>query len=121
MAEVDDTHPDDITEDGNYSSIRNQDYKSFKMGDVIIWHSDNFFRNYWNSLSEEDRIKYYGQYGYGHKKKKFFIYLSEISVQCQEERVRRGIGHAMIIDMDTEQVLVMVHPTEFRFADDSEF
>jgi hypothetical protein len=32
----------------------------FKKGDAVVFEPKNFNKSYWNSLSEEDKIKYYG-------------------------------------------------------------
>ena len=44
--------------------------KKIKPGTVVVWTSENFNQDWWNKLSEEDRIKYYGVLGYGSNKPK---------------------------------------------------
>jgi hypothetical protein len=35
----------------------------FKLGDTVTFDPSNFNPDYWNNLSEADRIKYYGPLG----------------------------------------------------------
>jgi hypothetical protein len=83
----------------------------FKMGSVVVFDPANFNPNFWDKLSEEDRIKYYGPLGYGSKKMKFFVYMCEIN----------DSGHCVLIDMDTGENVLMRHTSDFRLATEEEF
>ncbi len=85
--------------------------KTFKQGTVVIWDSANFNPDYWNNLSEIDRVKYYGALGYGSEKKKLFVFMCEIN----------DSGHCVLVDLDDGHIEKMRHTCEFRKATDDEF
>lgn len=85
--------------------------KTFKMGTVVVFEPKNFNPAYWNKLSEQDRIKYYGPLGYGQKKQKHFVFITEIVSTP---------GHCVLVDMDDGHVEVMRHTSDFREAREDE-
>jgi hypothetical protein len=93
----------------------------FKSGDVVIFEPKNFNPSFWDSLSEEDRIKYYGPLGYGSEKPKLFVYITDIMQGTYGNEKRYSSGHCVLIDMDTNEIQMMRHPTDFRLATDDEF
>lgn len=85
--------------------------KKFKMGSVVVFDPESFNPAFWEKLSEEERVKYYGPLGYGSEKKKLFVYLCEIN----------DSGHCMLVDMDTGLNVLMRHTYNFRLATEEEF
>lgn len=85
--------------------------KQFKPGTVVVFDPKSFNPNFWDKLSEEDRIKYYGELGYGSNKLKFFVFLCEVNES----------GHCVLLDLDTNQILSMRHTCDFRQATEEEF
>lgn len=83
----------------------------FNPGDTLVFNPDSFNQNYWNNLSEEDKLKYYSQYGYGQKQLVLFSFLAEHKPQG---------GHCLLVNMATGQVLPMCHTLNFRLATDEE-
>lgn len=86
--------------------------KKFKKGTVVVFDPNNLDQNYWNSLSEEDRIKYYGPLGYGSSKPKFFVYLTEI---------KNAPGHCVLVSLDNQTIETMRHDCDFREVREDEF
>jgi len=70
----------------------------FKNGDVVVFEPKNFNKKYWAELSEKDRIRYYGPLGYGRKKPKLFIYMTNIN--AMENGKRYDTCHCVLLDMD---------------------
>ena len=95
----------------------------FAIGSVVVFNPDCFNKQFWDNLSEEDRIKYYGPLGYGQKKKKLFIYMGEILNAPDEfcNNKQFSSGHCVLVDMDTSKLEIMRHSSDFRLADESEF
>jgi hypothetical protein len=89
----------------------------FEPGTVVVFEPDNFNPEYWNNLSEEDRIKYYGLLGYGQEKKKLFVFICEILDSFDS----RPSGHCILISLDDQQIETMRHTSDFRKATDEEF
>ena len=85
--------------------------KKFVPGDTVVWSSANFNPEWWNNLSEDDRIRYYGPLGYGLKRRKLFTFLCEHRPQ---------VGHCVLIDMDNGQVQTMRHTAEFELVDEDD-
>ena len=88
----------------------------FKQGDVVVWTPDNFNQEWWQKLPEEDRIKYYGVLGYGRKKPRLFVFLTEIRDQEVGDT-----GHCVLVALDDQSIETMRHTCEFRHATDEEF
>ena len=85
--------------------------KEFKTGTVVVFDPESFNLGFWEKLSEQDRIKYYGSLGYGSDKKKLFVFVCEINES----------GHCLLVDMDTGLNVLMRHTYNFRPATDEEF
>jgi hypothetical protein len=85
---------------------------TFEPGTVVVFEPNNFNPSYWNALSEEDRVKYYGALGYGQKKKKFFVFLCEI---------KNAPGHCVLVSLDDQKIETMRHTDNFREVDEEEF
>lgn len=83
----------------------------FKRGTVVVFDPESFNPEYWNGLTEEEKIRSYGDLGYGQEKKKFFVFLMKIK-QCP--------GHCVLIDMDDGHIETMRHTADFRKAKKSE-
>ena len=64
-------------------------------------------RQYFNTLNEEDKVTYYGDFGYGRCITKLFTYI------CEHKPQR---GHCVIMDMSTGKLIPMCHPEDFRLA-----
>lgn len=96
---------------------------NFKNGDVVVWDGPNQLNpDYWNDLSEEDRIKYYGPLGYGQEKPKLFVYLTSIMDPVTEPYTYRyPSGHCVLVSLDDQKIETMRHDIEFRLATDEEF
>lgn len=86
--------------------------KQIKKGTVVVFDPTNFNPDFWSSLSEEDRIKYYGPLGYGANGHKLFVFLTEI---------RNAPGHCILVDLDDGHVEVMRHTSDFREVNEEEF
>jgi len=86
----------------------------FKMGDTVVFEPDNFNLEYWDNLSEVNRITYYGPLGYGRTntdRPLLFTFLCEHSPQ---------VGHCVLINMETQQIETMRHTADFRLVEDDE-
>lgn len=90
----------------------NNSIKRFEPGTVVVFAPENFNPEFWDKLSEMDRIKYYGSLGYGSDKKKFFVFLTEI---------KNAPGHCVLADLDGGRVEVMRHISDFREVNEDEF
>lgn len=90
--------------------------KKFNPGDVIVFDPQNFNPEFWNNLSEKDRIKYYGELGYGQKKIKLFVYVCPINSSDGHDS-----GHHIMVDLDDGKNHVMRHTTDFRLATEEEW
>lgn len=96
--------------------------KPFKKGSVVVFDPTSFNPDFWNKLSEADKIKYYGPIGYGAAKPKLYIYMSEIlGAPDSVDGKQYSSGHCVLIDMDTGQNEIMRHSCDFRLATEDEF
>lgn len=84
----------------------------FKRGTVVVFKPESFNSGYWDNMSEEDKIKYYGVFGYGKSKPKFFVYLTDI---------KNAPGHCVLLSLDDQKIETMVHDSEFREVTEEEF
>ncbi len=84
---------------------------SFVCGDTVVFNPSNLNQTFWESLSEEDRIKYYGDLGYGKEKPVYFTFLGEHKPQT---------GHCVLVNMDTGKLEIMRHTSDFSLVDDEE-
>ena len=80
-------------------------------GTVVVFEPNNFNPEFWNSLSEADKIKYYGPLGYG-SKNKFCVFLTEI---------KAAPGHCVLVDLDDGHLEVMRHISDFREVNKEDF
>lgn len=80
---------------------------SFSPGDTLVFDPKTFNTEYWEGLSENDRIKYYGDLGYGSDKLVLFTYLCEHNPQA---------GHCVLVNMDNQKIETMRHTNNFRLA-----
>ena len=83
----------------------------FRPGDTVTFDSNHFNPAFWNDLSESDRIKFYGRYGYGSKHTKLFTFITYHYPQ---------LGHCVLMDMDDGKLLPMCHDSDFRLVTDEE-
>lgn len=90
--------------------------EKFQPGTVVVWDCLNLNDNYWTSLSEKERKKYYGALGYGLEKKKLFVFLTAILDADGEDS-----GHCILVDLDDGHLETMRHTNEFRKATEEEF
>lgn len=84
----------------------------FKIGEVVVFNPDSFSDEFWNGLSEEKKIKYFGDLGYGQDKLKFFVYITGII---------DAPGHCVLISLSDQKVETMRHTDDFRRAREDEF
>lgn len=82
----------------------------FKCGDTVVFDPKSFNPNYWNRLSKEEKSKYYGHL-HNDKDPILFTFL------CHHQPQH---GHCTLINMDTNEVLVMCHTGNFRLATEEE-
>lgn len=87
----------------------------FKIGSVLVFEPKNLNIEYWEKLPEEDKIKYYRQYGYGQNKLKHFVFI------CPIIDSNGDTGHCMLWDMENKSMVQMAHTYEFRLANEEEF
>ena len=71
---------------------------------MVVFDPANLNPEYWNNLSEKDKLKYYNPLGYGCNKPKFFIFICEIN---------NAPGHCVLLDMNTDLLVSMRHTKEF--------
>ena len=83
----------------------------FRTGDTVMFDPDSFNEDYWNKESVQNKIRYYGQYGFGQRKLKLFTYICEHHPQT---------GHCVLMDMDDGKLLPMCHTNNFRLVEDDE-
>jgi hypothetical protein len=86
--------------------------REFKPGTVVVFDPESFTKEFWGSLSEKERIKYYGVLGYGKKKSVFFVFLTEIIT---------APGHCVLVNLDNQQIETMRHTSDFRKVKEDEF
>jgi hypothetical protein len=93
---------------------------SFEPGTVVVFDENTFNPEYWDNLSEEDRIKYYGPLGYGQKRPKLFVFMCSIFGQ-DKELGRIDTGHCVLIALSDQKIETMRHTDNFRVANEEEF
>lgn len=91
----------------------------FNSGDIVVFDPSPFNPEFWKSLSEKDKKKYYGRLGYGAKKTKLFVFLSTIN--CLMDKKVRDSGHCVLLDLLTGKLEVMCHTSDFRYATEDEW
>jgi hypothetical protein len=83
----------------------------FKPGDTVVFDPDSFNPEWWNALSEKERLRYYGCLGYGRDKPLLFTFICEYHPQ---------IGHCVLINMENQKIETMCHISDFRLAIENE-
>lgn len=83
----------------------------FNLGDTIVFDPTSFNPDFWDNLNESDRIKYYGDLGYGKDEPVFFSFLFEHKPQ---------FGHCSILNLDNGKIETMRHINNFRLVTDDE-
>lgn len=83
----------------------------FKLGDTVIFDPESFNPIFWNKLSEEEKIKYYGPLGYGRQDRLLFTFLAEHNPQK---------GHCVLVNMENQKIETMRHISDFRLAKSEE-
>jgi hypothetical protein len=83
----------------------------FKPGTVVVFDPAHHNPKFWDGLKEEDRVRYYGELGYGSERVKLFVFLCEINES----------GHCVLVDMNNNKVITMRHTIDFRKATEEEF
>lgn len=81
----------------------------FRPGDIVVFDPSQFSPVFWDSLSEADRLRYYGPLGYGSPAPVLFVYLCSIHA-----------GHCVIVPLSGGAPQCMRHDTDFRLALESE-
>ena len=94
------------------AKTRRSHSRTIKPGSVVVFEPKHFNPEFWDNLSEKDRKRSYGPLGYGAKKPKFFVYLTEIV---------SAPGHCVLVDLDDQSIQTMRHTTDFRVVTDDEF
>ena len=88
----------------------------FKQGDVVIWDGPNkLCKKFWEELSEEQKVEYYGPLGYGQNEVIRFLYLAPILSKGEHS------GHCVLVSLDNQTIETMRHDAEFRLATIEEF
>ena len=77
-------------------------------GDTVVWDQETLNME---NTSEEDRIKYYGDLGYGQEKPVLFTFVCHHHPQN---------GHCVLINMSNQKVETMRHTSEFRLVEEDE-
>jgi hypothetical protein len=87
----------------------------FKSGQVVVFSPEKMNQDFWGSLSEEERVRHYGYLGYGQNKMKHLVYICPVIAPCGDT------SHCVVLDMDTKQLIQMVHESDLRLAKEEEF
>jgi len=96
---------------------------TFHPGDVVVFEPNNFNQEYWNGLTEEEKIKYYGALGYGEEKMKLFVFLCEVFQAPDQHGVQYGSGHCILATLGhnaDRRIEMMRHTSDFRLATEEE-
>lgn len=83
------------------------------MGDTVRFEPDTFNPNYWNSLSDAEKVKYYGDiYNFENPNRPFlFTFITEHYPQT---------GHCVLINMQNQKIETMRHTSNFVLVEDDE-
>lgn len=95
--------------------------KAPPQGTVVVWEPKNFNPDYWNNLSEADRVRSYAWAGYGqkrplHRGPKCFVFICPIIDPDGYDS-----GHCVLLDLDDGHLEHMRHTCELRLATAEEF
>ena len=94
---------------------------NFKPGTVVVFDPESFHPAFWDTMSEKDKIKYYGHLGYGRDKPKFFVFLCEISTLDRCGSGHCGSGHCVLVSLSDQKIETMIHINDFRAVTEEEF
>jgi len=86
--------------------------KKIEPGTVVVFDENLINSFVWNRMSQEEKVKNYGFLGYRSDKIKRFVFLCEI---------KNAPGHCVIVDLETQQLLTMVHTNILREVKPEEF
>lgn len=86
--------------------------KKIESGTVVVFDKNLINSFVWNRMSQEEKIKNYGFLGYRSDKIKRFVFLCEI---------KNAPGHCVIVDLETQQLLTMIHTNILREVKPEEF
>jgi hypothetical protein len=84
---------------------------NFQPGDTVVFDPDSFNPDFWDSLTEQDKLQCYGPLGYGREKPLFFTFICEHRPQS---------GHCVLVNMENQRVETMRHISDFRLATEDE-
>ena len=98
--------------------VYNKDKIMFRPGDTVIFDSTKLNPSYWNNETESNKQLYYGSFveldckiAFDKMKLKLFTFITYHYPQ---------LGHCVLMDMDTGQLLPMCHDSDFRLVTDEE-
>jgi hypothetical protein len=86
--------------------------RPFKLGDTVVFDPSGLDPEYWASLSEAKRLKYYGPLGYGAARRHLFTFICLHGPQ--------GDDHCMLVSMVDQHIETMRHVGDFRLATEDE-
>ena len=81
----------------------------FRLGDTVTFDPDSFNPSFWDGLTEEEKVRYYGPIGY--KNDKTFTFICEMHPQQ---------GHCILIEIGTGRVETMRHTCDLKLVEDDE-
>lgn len=86
--------------------------KEFKIGDTVAFDPNSFNPDFWNTLTLDQKKRYYGDlYDFDKNKPYLFTFLCYHSPQ---------VGHCVLVNMENQKVETMRHPENFRLVGDDE-
>jgi hypothetical protein len=84
----------------------------FVIGDTVVFDPESFNPEYWDKLSHDDKVKYYGNlYNFIADKPYLFTFIGYHRPQY---------GHCILVNMITQKVETMRHSSNFRIATEDE-
>lgn len=83
----------------------------FEIGDTVVFDPDSFDMDYWDTLSEEAKIIFWGELGYGEPTPKLLVFMCELSPQS---------GHCVLMELESGKMHNMRHTDNFRKATEEE-
>jgi len=86
--------------------------KKIESGTVVVFDENLINSFVWNRMSQEEKVKNYGFLGYRSDKIKRFVFLCEI---------KNAPGHCVIVDLETQKLLTMIHTNILREVKPEEF
>jgi len=83
----------------------------FELGDTVVFDTRCLDPAFWDNLTEDVRIKYYGPLGYGEKDILLFTFICEHRPQS---------GHCVLVNMKNQKIETMRHIECLRLATEDE-